>query len=625
MIKTSANPNPAPSDESSDYYPPEADRGELTEKLVQDRGCFDMGVIPPGRAAHASTSAVCGCCSVGCLLNIHLRDGEVVNLSPDQDYPVNRGMACPKGWEALTTLQSERRARVPMSRSSRNSLLQEIDWPTAAHTFCERFSGIIESHGPESVAFLTTGHICTEEMALLGAFAKFGMGLIHGDGIARQGTATAASAYQESFGFDAPPFAFADFEESDVIVLIGSNLCVTHPILWQRVLKNQRSPEILVIDPRRTETAMQATRHLALQPNSDLIFFYGLAHLLIRDECIRQEFIDAHTIGFDSFRAHLAEFTPIEVAEVTGIDETELEMMAMLVGNSEKRVSFWWDGGVNQGNEATRTAQAIINLALMTGNIGRPGTGANSLTGLGNSMGAQLFSNTTNLLGGHDFSNPVDREKVARILGIDPDSIPDRRGWDCDQILDGIEAGTIKGLWVIATNTAHSWIKQTRIQKLLGKLEFLAVQDHHVSPETAQRADLLLPTAVWGEKDGTFINSERRIGLVKRVVRAPGQALTDFSIFRLLAEFWGCGDQFARWESPEAAFGLLRDLSRDQPCDISGIADYRAIDDAGGIQWPCTVPSEALETERRLFEDGEFFTPDGRARFSFDAIGLQRR
>src|SRR5437868_6306185 len=273
--------------------------------------------------------------------------------------------------------------------------------------------------------------------------------------------------------------------------------------------------------------------------------------------------------------------------------------------------------GVNQSHEGVRLAQAIIDVALLTGNIGRPGTGANSITGQCNAMGSRLFSNTTNLLGGHDFANPVHRAKVAGVLGMDEALIPPRASVAYDQILEKILAGKIRGLWVVATNPAHSWINQLFAHDVLDRLDFLVVQDMYTSTETARRAHLLLPAAGWGEKEGTFINSERRLGLTKRVARAPGEALADFSIFRLVAEAWGCGPLFSSWSSPEAVFQILRRLSRGQPCDFGGITDYAMIDALGGIQWPFPEGAAAAP-ERRLFEDGVFFHSDGRARFIFD-------
>lgn len=214
--------------------------GPLTADLVREPAKFGLGQVPARLLPDAATRAVCGFCSTGCGLKIHLKDGEAVNLTPDPDYPVNLGTACPKGWEALSVLDAPDRARMPLLHG------KEVDWDTALRFFCDQMKSILQRHGPESAAFLSTGQIMLEEMAFLGALAKFGMGMIHGDGNTRQCMATAVTAYKESFGFDAPPFTYADFEESDVLVFIGANPCIAHPIMWQRVLRNPRRPEIIV-------------------------------------------------------------------------------------------------------------------------------------------------------------------------------------------------------------------------------------------------------------------------------------------------------------------------------------------------------------------------------------------
>lgn len=595
--------------------------GPMTSDLVLHPGRFGLGRVPARLKPAATVDSTCGFCSTGCSLKVHVDGrGEALNLSADPDYPVNLGMACPKGWEALAPLAAPDRAVSPLLRNGRG-VLEPVDWERALGVFCGKFKEIQARHGASSVAFLSTGQIVTEEMALLGALAKFGMGLLHGDGNTRQCMATAVSAYKQSFGFDAPPFTYADFEQSDAIVLWGSNLSIAHPILWQRVTRNRRRPEIIVVDPRRTETAQAATRHYAPRPKSDLALLHGLARALIRLGAVARDFVQAHTEGFEAYSRFVEDFTPGRVALETGLGPGELEQFARIIARAG-RVSFWWTMGVNQGHEATRTAQAIINLALMTGSLGRPGTGANSITGQCNAMGSRLFSNTTNLLGGHRFGDPGDRAKVARILGIPADLIPAEDSWAYDQILEGIGSGAIRGLWVVATNPAHSWIHQGRARELLAKLDFLVVQDMYASTETARMADLLLPAAGWGEKEGTFINSERRIGLVKKVARAPGAALSDFKIFQLVAHTWGCGRLFARWSSPEAVFQILRELTDGQPCDITGIRGYAHLDECGGLQWPFAAGDAARPLpeirERRLFEDGRFFTPDGRARFVFD-------
>ena len=615
--------------------------GPMTSELVLRPGDFGLGRVPARLAPAATTTSVCGFCSTGCGLKIHLNDsGEAINLTADPDYPVNLGMACPKGWEALTPLAAADRATAPLLRNRASGRLETVSWPRAMDVFVKNFRGIQSKYGAAAVAFLSTGQIVTEEMALLGALAKFGMGLRHGDSNTRQCMATSHTAYKQSFGFDAPPFTYADFEESDALVFIGANPCIAHPIMWQRVMMNRRNPEIVVIDPRRTETAMAATLHVALRPKSDLVLLYGLAHLVIARGAVKREFVDAHTSGFEQFADFLRAFTPARVAAETGVAETVLDRLAEIIGKRE-RVSFWWTMGVNQGHEATRTAQAIINLALMTGNIGRPGTGANSITGQCNAMGSRLFGNATSLLGGYDFANAAHRAHVARVLAIDAAAIPDSPSLAYDQILDAVDRGEIRGLWIIATNTAHSWINQRRFAAAREKLDFLVVQDMYATTETARIADLVLPAAGWGEKEGVLINSERRLGLAKKVARAPGQALSDFAIFQLIAEAWGCGKMFRAWRSPEAVFQIIKELSRGQPCDFSGIRNYAHIEAEGGIQWPfpelpngdrrlpsskdgekaarSEISNRRSPTHRRLFADGKFFTPDGRARFFFEA------
>ncbi|MEP3478978.1 MAG: nitrate reductase [Fuerstiella sp.] len=595
--------------------------GPYTRQLLRQPGGFGLGQVPVSSKPDGTSQMVCGYCSTGCSLNIHLKDHQAISLTPSTDSPVNVGMACPKGWEALNVLDSDDRATTPLLRNPSTQQLDPIDWSQAADVFVDRIQAIQQQHGNDSVAFLGTGQLPTEELAFLGALAKFGMGMVHGDGNTRQCMATAVTAYKESFGFDAPPYTYQDFEESDVIVLVGSNLCIAHPIMWERVMKNRDANTVVVIDPRTTETAAQSDLHLPLQPKSDLLLMYGIAAILIRENWIDESYIQKHTSGFDAFKLFVSELSLADIAAESGLDEEQIYAIAKLI-HEGKRVSFWWTMGVNQSHQGTRTAQAIINLALMTGNIGRPGTGANSVTGQCNAMGSRLFSNTTNLMGGHKFDDAADREKVAALLNIDASKIPDRNSWSYDRIVDGIEEGKIRALWIVCTNPAHSWIQQDRFRKLAAKLDFLVVQDMYCSTETAVIADLVLPAAGWGEKEGSLINSERRWNIIKQVRRAPGKALSDFNIFRLLADRWGCSEMFSEWTSPEAVFQILKRCSQGRPCDITGIEDYKMIDDRHGVQWPFTA-TEAKRTDadvaqRRLFEDGRYFHKDGRAKFVFE-------
>ena len=303
--------------------------GPLTRDLVREPGLFGLGQVPAPLAPDATTDLVCGFCSTGCSLKVHLRDGEAVNLSPSPEYPVNLGMACPKGWEALAHLDAPDRTTQPLVRIE--GKWTNASWDAAVQMFRSRTRAIREKHGSDALAFLSTGQICTEEMAFLGMLAKCGLGFSHGDGNTRQCMATSATAYKQSFGFDAPPYTYADFEESDVIVLIGSNLCIAHPIMWQRVLRNPRNPEIVVIDPRRTETAAAATRHLAIHPKSDLALLYGLARCLVEIGAVKHDFIENHTNGYAEFKRFLEQWPLDRCARETGLEPEAVTRLAELI------------------------------------------------------------------------------------------------------------------------------------------------------------------------------------------------------------------------------------------------------------------------------------------------------
>ena len=597
-----------------------ARKGERTDELrrVPAGRSDDDAPLPqlPERVAPTSTvRSICGFCATGCSLTVHVRNGVAVNVTPTTSYPVNRGSACPKGWEVLAAHHAPDRMTSPLLRSA-SGVLEAISWDEASEVFVERMRDVQRRFGRGAVAFLSTGQITTEEMAILGAFARFEMGLAHVDSNTRQCMATSAVAHKQSFGFDSPPFTYADFEESDVIVLVGSNLCIAHPILWERIARNRHQPTVVVIDPRRTETAVAASLHVQLRPATDLALMCGLAHRLAELGAVDESFVREHTNGFDEWLATISEWDASKTAEATAVSAETIDQLAQSIANGQ-RVSIWWTMGVNQGHQAVRTAQAIINIALMTGNIGRPGTGANSITGQCNAMGSRLFANTSGLLGGRDFADPVHRKEVVRALGIDDAQIPTEPGKAYDQILDGIETGEIRALWVIGTNPAHSWVDRLRTRGLLDRLEFLVVQDLFADTATASHADLLLPAAGWAEKDGTFINAERRIGRIRATAPPPGEARSDFEIIRTLAAAWGVGSWFDGWSSPEAVFGILQRLSVGRPCDFSGIAGYDELERAGGVQWPFPAGSGTAQVgdERRLFADGAFFHADGRARF----------
>ena len=590
--------------------------GPSTRELAQSRSVQGLGMVPDRLAPDGLLRTVCGYCSTGCGLLVHLKDGKAVNLSPDPDYPVNLGTACPKGWEAMTPLDSPDRGTVPLLRDPTSGRMEPVSWERALEVFVEKLRGSLAEHGPEGAALLSTGQIPTEEMLFLGALWKFGIGATAADSNTRQCMATAHTAYKESFGFDAPPFTYADFEESDHLLFVGANPAIAHPILWERVLKNRRDPTVVVLDPRRTETGQAATRHVALAPKSDLVLLYALAAEILRRGWVDRTFVENHTEGFSAFATFLVDFSEDLALSESGISSEEFSFLADLF-EPGKRVGVWWTMGVNQSHQAVRTAQAIVDLCLMTGNIGKPGTGPNSITGQMNAMGSRLFSCTSSLPGGRNWSDPDHRREVAEYFGIPPEKVPETSGPAYDQILSNAAEGRMGFLWVVATNPAHSWIGQEDFSKA-AEGTFLVVQDMYADTETALLADLYLPGGGWGEKDGSLVNSERRLGRMRRSSTPPGQALSDLDIFRLVAKAWGVEGRIGSWKTAEDLFHAMRDLSRGRPCDFSGIGSLADLENQGGVQWPCPPGSYPPDKERRLFEDGRFFTKSGRAKFIFD-------
>ena len=387
--------------------------GAMTRELPLEPGKHGLGMTHPSLTADVTTTMVCGYCGTGCGLRIHVRNGQAIGLTPETNYPVNLGMACPKGWEALRVLDSPDRATTPLIRRA-DGQMHAASWDEALRLFTSEFKRIQSTYGDDSVAVLSTGQIACEEMSLLGVLTRMGMGIEHLDSNTRQCMATAALAYMQSFGFDAPPYTYDDFEQADCLVFIGANPCIAHPIMWERVLRNPKNPEIIVLDPRRTETAMAATQHLQLQPKSDLTLLYGITQQIIEQGFVDQVFVNNHTQGYEELAQHVASYTPESVAETTGLTPDAIRHAAKTIGGAGA-ASLWWTMGINQSYEGTRAAQAIINIALITGNIGRPGTGANSITGQCNAMGSRLWANATTLLGHHQFKSDEDREKVAEI------------------------------------------------------------------------------------------------------------------------------------------------------------------------------------------------------------------
>ena len=434
--------------------------------------------------------------------------------------------------------------------------------------------------------------------------------------------ATSVVAHKQSFGFDAPPYTLNDAELSDTIILIGANPVIAHPVFWGRIREN-KDAKIITIDPRKSETAMNSDIWIDIKPKADLVLMYTLANVLIEKGYIDVNYIENHTEGYEEFKNHVSKFTLDKVEAETGISAERVIELAEIIHAGE-RVSFWWTMGVNQGYQAVRTAQSIINLALITGNIGRPGTGANSLTGQCNAMGSRAFSNTAGLFGGGDFDNPVRRKAVAEALGVDESALATKPTIPYNAIIEKAIAGEIKGLWVICTNPRHSWANNEEFEKCVKNLDFFVVQDIYEDTDSAKLCDLYLPSVPALKKEGVLINTERRLSKVNPVIDKEEGELSDFEIFYNIGKELGMGDLLNGWETPRSAFELLKKCSKGMPCDITGVTyemlEGKNMEGSRGVQWPFRAGETLNDDERRLFEDGNYYTPSKKAKFHFEDI-----
>ncbi len=355
-----------------------------------------------------------------------------------------------------------------------------------------------------------------------------------------------------------------------------------------------------------------------IKPKSDLTLLYTLANVLIEKEWIDNNYIENYTEDFEGFKEHVKKYTLDDVEEKTGISKLRVLELAEIIHNG-KRVSLWWTMGVNQSYQAVRTAQAIINIALMTGNIGRLGTGANSITGQCNAMGSRLFSNTTGLYGGGEYDNEARRKAVAEALDIDSEMLPKKPTLPYNVIIDKINSGEIKALWIIATNPIISWINNSEFKKAAEKLEFLVLQDIYSDTETAEYCDLLLPSTNGLKKEGVLINTERRLSKLNPVLEKKENELTDYDIMLGIGKALGMGKLLDKWKTPRDAFETLKACTKGMPCDITGV-DYDMLKDSRGVQWPFRKGERLEEDERRLFEDNKYYTPSGKAKFIYEDV-----
>jgi len=561
--------------------------------------------------------STCNFCAIDCNLDFYVEDGRIVKTVPTPGYPVNDGFSCIKGLSLSKQQTTVKPNALPKIRQADGSF-KEVSWDEGFSHVAKKILELQEKYGKESVAGISTGQLTLEEFAIFGHVMRNFL-QTNVDGNTRLCMASAAVAHKGTYGYDAPGYTLQDLELSDTIVFIGANPVVAHPIIWGRVRNNQvPGHKIIVIDPRKSETARNADYWYPLRHRSDLTLFYTIANLLIEKDWVDHEFVDAHTEGYADYAAFVKAFTLERGAEVTGLSKEQILELTELIHNG-KRVSFWWTMGVNQGYEAVRTAQSIMNLAFLTGNVGKPGTGGNSITGQCNAMGSRLFSNTTCLFAGGDFGDEKERERLAGIIGNDPDLMAKKPTLPYNKIIEGINAGEIKGLWILCTNPRHSWTNNETFASAAKKLELFVVQDIYDTIESAEDCTVYLPVVPGIKKEGTYINLERRMSAMRQVLPRGENEISDYECILGVGKALGMGDALAKWETPRECFDLLRECSRNKPCDFTGVK-WDDLTDSHGRQWPYPEGREAefADEQRRLYSDGKFFTPSGKAKFVFE-------
>ena len=541
----------------------------------------------------------CPYCGVGCGL-IAQPDGKLVG---DPDHPANFGRLCSKGAALAETLGLDNRLLHPTIGGAR------AGWDEALDLIADRFRAAIAEHGPDSVAFYVSGQCLTEDYYVANKLMKGFIGSGNIDTNSRLCMASSVAGHTRAFGADIVPGTYEDLEEADLVVLTGSNLAWCHPVLHQRLLaaRARRGTRIVVIDPRRTDSCDAADLHLALQPGSDVALFNGLVAALAERGALDRNWIGAHTTGFDDALAAAQADDPA----ATGLDPADLARFYDWFATTERVVTLY-SQGVNQSSAGTDKVNAIINCHLATGRIGQPGAGPFSITGQPNAMGGREVGGLANQLAAHMRFEPDHLDRVRRFWQAP--ALATRPGLKAVELFDAVAVGKIKALWIMATNPADSLPRAGQIRAALEACPFVVVSDCWPTDTTAL-AEIVLPAAGWGEKDGTVTNSERRISRQRAFSAPPGEAKPDWWALAELGRRLGWPEHFA-WTSPDEIFREHAELTAfendgTRPLDLGGLAalDYETMPPQ---QWP--VPAEG-KTGGRLFAAGGFPTPDGRARF----------
>ena len=563
------------------------------------------------------TKSTCPYCGVGCGVLIEHDGQQITGVRGDPDHPANFGRLCTKGSNlhrtAAPVVLQHQRLREPMKRAARGATPEAIGWDAANREIADRLLAIRAAHGPEAIGVYISGQLLTEDYQAFNKLARAVLGTPHIDSNSRLCMSSAVVGYKQALGADAPPCSYEDIELADCVLVSGANPAWAHPILFRR-LEAARAARpghrLIVIDPRRTETAELADLHLQLRPGTDVALCHGLLHAAIWRGWTAPDFIAAHTEGFDDLKALVHDWAPARATQVCGVPEAAIWQAAEWFATAPSALSLYCQG-LNQSSTGTAKNTALINLHLATGQIGRPGAGPFSLTGQPNAMGGRESGGMATLLPGHrDPASTEDWADIARLWGV-PD-LPGRRGHSAVEMFEAAARGEVKALWIACTNPAQSMPDQATVRRALERCELVIVQEAFAHTATARYADYLLPAATWGEKDGTVTNSERRISRVRAAVPPAGQARADWRIACDIAALVDAGlGRAPRLRAAKAEDLWLehREATRGRDLDITGLS-WATLDAQGPQQWPFVEGPTA-----RLYTGGRFATANGRARF----------
>jgi assimilatory nitrate reductase catalytic subunit len=562
------------------------------------------------------TKSTCCYCGVGCGVIISSENDKIIDVKGDPNHPANFGRLCTKGATLHLTAKLDNRLLYPEMRLTREATRQRVSWDDSLNYLTEQFAQTIEKHGPDSVAFYISGQLLTEDYYVFNKLAKGLIGTNNVDTNSRLCMSSAVTGYKATLGSDAPPACYEDIDSTECLFITGSNTAFAHPIIFRRIedaKKNNPNLKIIVVDPRRTDTAQAADLHLAILPGTDVALYNGMLHILLWEGLLDMAFINAHTNGFDVLKDTVREYTPKMVADICGIKEADIITAAKWFGKGPSLSMYCM--GLNQSIHGTDKNAALINLHLATGQIGKLGAGPFSLTGQPNAMGGREVGGMANLLSAHrDLANPEHRAEVAKFWGVE--SVPAIPGKTAIEMFDAVKEGSIKAIWIACTNPAHSMPDVNNVIAALQNAELVVVQDAYNNIDTNQYADVLLPASTWGEKEGSVTNTERRITRVNPAVPTPAEARHDWAIMvdfaQRLEKRLAKNSNLFPYTTTEEIFNEHRETTRGQDLDITGLS-YDLLNEQGPQQWP--FKSGDTTGAARLYTDGVFQKPDGKAQF----------